>query len=716
MTGLLLNVDFSLPLKNPVLVFSILLFIILFSPILLRKFRLPGIIGLILSGILVGPYGFNLIERNEAIVLFSTIGLLYIMFLAGLELDMNEFKKNRYKSVLFGFFTFAIPISIGYPVCHYLLGYDMLASVMIASMFATHTLVAYPIASRLGIVKNEAVAITVGGTIITDTAVLLILAVITGSKQGGLDQAFWIRLLISLTIFSAIVFYILPPVARWFFRNIEGEKTSQYIFVLALVFLSAFLAELAGVEPIIGAFMSGLALNSLIPHTSPLMNRIEFVGNALFIPFFLISVGMLVDVKVLSNGPWALIVAATLSVVAISGKWAAAWITQRVFRYSRYQRNVIWGLSNAHAAATLAVILVGYNIGILDENVLNGTIILILITCLVASFVTEGAGRNLAIAEREKLPEIEDLDEKILVPISNPANIEPLIDLAILLKDRRSTQAITALSVVQDDDEARERVVQNKQMLEKAIIHAAATDTKVTIDTRVSLNVGNGISQYVKEKMISMVLIGWTGKAAKVEGKIFGTALDQLIQSNSQMVLVTQLRQPVNITRRIIAAIPGNAQYEVGFTGWLQKLHLLAKETSSEIHLYTVPKTFEAIRRYFAQNRIRASKQFHHFEDWEDFLILSKSVSRDDLLVVVSARKGSISYNSYLDEIPGKLPKYFKENNFMVIYPEQPGGMMLDSVITEEDISLSPIQDNIQRLSRFGKLLRRVFGKKQGDA
>lgn len=712
MIGLLLSVDFSLPLKNPVLVFSILLFIILFSPILLRKFRLPGIIGLILSGILVGPYGFNLIERNEAIVLFSTIGLLYIMFLAGLELDMNEFKKNRYKSILFGFFTFAIPISIGYPVCHYLLGYDMLASVMIASMFATHTLVAYPIASRLGIVKNEAVAITVGGTIITDTAVLLILAVITGSKQGGLNQAFWIKLLISLTIFSIIVFYLLPPVARWFFRNIEGEKTSQYIFVLALVFLSAFLAELAGVEPIIGAFMSGLALNSLIPHTSPLMNRIEFVGNALFIPFFLISVGMLVDVKVLANGPWALIVAATLSVVAITGKWAAAWITQRVFRYTRYQRNVIWGLSNAHAAATLAVILVGYNIGILDENVLNGTIILILITCLVASFVTEGAGRNLAIAEREKLPEIKDLDEKILVPISNPANIEQLIDLAILLKDRRSTQPITALSVVQDDDEARERVIQNKQMLEKAIIHAAATDTKVTVDTRVALNVGNGISQYVKEKMISTVLIGWTGKAAKVEGKIFGTALDQLIQSNSQMVLVTQLRQPVNITRRIIAAVPANAQYEVGFTGWLQKLYLLAKETSSEINLYTAAKTFEAIRRYFAQNRIRANMRYHHFEDWEDFLILSKSVSRDDMLVVVSARKGSISYNIYLDEIPGKLPKYFKENNFMVIYPDQPGGEMLDSVITEEDISLSPIQDNIQRLSRFGKLLRRLFGKK----
>ncbi len=712
MTELLLSVDFSLPLKNPVLVFSILLFIILFSPILLRKFRLPGIIGLILSGILVGPYGFNLIERNEAIVLFSTIGLLYIMFLAGLELDMNEFKKNRYKSILFGFFTFAIPISIGYPVCHYLLGYDVLPSVMIASMFATHTLVAYPIASRLGIVKNEAVAITVGGTIITDTAVLLILAVITGSKQGGLDQTFWIRLLISLTIFSGIVFYLLPPVARWFFRNIEGEKTSQYIFVLALVFLSAFLAELAGVEPIIGAFMSGLALNSLIPHTSPLMNRIEFVGNALFIPFFLISVGMLVDVKVLSNGPWALIVAATLSVVAITGKWAAAWITQRVFRYSRYQRNVIWGLSNAHAAATLAVILVGYNIGILDENVLNGTIILILITCLVASFVTESAGRNLAIAELEKLPEIKGLDEKILVPISNPATIEPLMDLAILLKDRRSSQPITALSVVQDDDEARERVIQNKLMLEKAIIHAAATDTKVTVDTRVALNVGNGISQYVKEKMITAVLIGWTGKAAKVEGKIFGTALDQLIQSNSQMVMVTQLRQPVNITRRIVAAVPANAQYEVGFTGWLQKLYLLAKETSSEMHLHTTPKTFEAIRRYFAQNRIRVNKQFHHFEDWEDFLILAKSVSRDDMLVVVCARKGSISYNSYLDEIPGKLPKYFKENNFMVIFPEQPGGEMLDSVITEEDISLSPIQDNIQRLSRYGKVLRRLFGKK----
>lgn len=709
---LLLNVDFSLPLKNPVLVFSLLLFIILFSPILLRKLRLPGIIGLIISGILVGPYGLNLIARNEAIVLFSTIGLLYIMFLAGLELDMNEFKKNRYKSALFGFFTFALPLSIGYPVCHYLLGYNPLASLMIASMFSTHTLVAYPIASRLGIAKNEAVAITVGGTIITDTAVLLMLAGITGSQQGGLNQTFWIRMFVSLTLFSLIVFYLLPMVARWFFKSIEGEKTSQYIFVLALVFLSAFLAEVAGVESIIGAFMAGLALNSLIPHTSPLMNRIEFAGNALFIPFFLIGVGMLVDVRVLFSSSESLIVAGILSFLALVTKWGAAWITQRVFKYSRYQRNVIWGLSSAHAAATLAVILVGYNIGIIDDSVLNGTIILILITCLVASFVTEKAGRNLAIIESEKLPEVRGLEEKILVPIANPGTIEPMMDLAVLLKDRHSRQPITALSVVKDDDEARERVVQNNQMLEKAIVHAAATETKVVVDTRVALNVGSGISQYVKEKMISMVLIGWTGKAAKVEGKIFGTTLDQLIQSNLQMVMVTQLRQPINITRRIIVVIPDNAQYEIGFTIWLRKLYLLSKETSAEINFYATTKTCGVIRDYFDQNKLSVNAKMHEFIDLENFLTFTKVVHRNDMLVVLSARKGSISYNGYLDEIVAKLPKYFKENNFIVIFPEQLGGNMLDSVITEEDISLSPIQENIERISRMGRLISRLFKRK----
>ncbi|GAA6771295.1 hypothetical protein AAGS39_20410 [Flavobacterium sp. CGRL2] len=386
--------EFELPLTNPVLIFSLILFIILLSPILLKKINIPGIIGLIISGVIIGPHGLNILAKNSAVDLFSTIGLLYIMFIAGLELDMNEFKANRNKSLLFGFFTFIFPLSIGFPVCFYLLKYDFNASFLTASMFATHTLVAYPIVSKLGIAKNQAVAITVGGTILTDTAVLIILAVIMGSSQGNLNQAFWIKLGVSLAIFSAIMFLVIPRIAKWFFKKLESEKHAHYIFVLSVVFFAAFLAEVAGVEPIIGAFVAGLALNPLIPHSSALMNRIEFIGNALFIPFFLISVGMLVDVSVILSGPTALIVAGTLSVVAIFGKWIAAFFTQLVFKYTKTERQLIFGLSSAHAAATLAVILVGFKAKILDENILNGTIILILITCIVASFATEKAAKK----------------------------------------------------------------------------------------------------------------------------------------------------------------------------------------------------------------------------------------------------------------------------------------------------------------------------------
>ena len=303
--------EFELPLANPVLIFSLILFIILLSPILLRKLNIPGIIGLIISGVVIGPFGLNILEKNSAIDLFSTIGLLYIMFIAGLELDMNEFKSNKNKSLVFGFFTFIFPLAIGFPVCYFFLEYDFNASFLTSSMFATHTLVAYPIVSKLGVSKNQAVAITVGGTILTDTAVLIILAVIMGNSQGNLNMAFWIRLGISLSVFSAIMFRIIPRIANWFFRKLESEKHSHYIFVLSIVFFAAFLAELAGVEPIIGAFVAGLALNKLIPHSSALMNRIQFIGNSLFIPFFLISVGMLVDVSVILNGQTALIEAGT---------------------------------------------------------------------------------------------------------------------------------------------------------------------------------------------------------------------------------------------------------------------------------------------------------------------------------------------------------------------------------------------------------------------
>ncbi len=702
--------DFTLPLSDPVLVFSLVLFIILLAPIILRRFRIPGIIGLIVAGVAIGPHGFNFLKKSDAIDLFGTVGLLYIMFLAGLELDMNEFRKNRHRSIVFGLFTFSIPLGIGIPVCYYFLDFTATASILVASMFATHTLVAYPIASRLGINKSEAVAIAVGGTIITDTAVLLILTLITGSVSGELNAQFWIRLVIATVVFISVVFLVFPPLTRWFFKNLEAEKTSQYIFVLALVFLSAFLAKMAGVEPIVGAFMAGLALNRLVPHTSPLMNRIEFVGNALFIPFFLISVGMLVDLRVLLKGPQALIVAGTLSGVALVGKWLAAYFTQKIFSYTVPQRNIIFGLSSAHAAATLAVILVGFNIGLLNENVLNGTIILILITCLVASFVTEEAGRKLAITESERKPILSDHPERILVPISNPATIEILIDLAIMLKEPGTRQPISALAVVQDDDEAQEKVISSNKMLERATIHASATDTKVQVVTRVDLNIASGITRTVKELLITTVIIGWSEKTRPI-GKIFGTTLDSVLSATSQMIIVCKINHPINVLRRILIAAPSNAEFEQGFEVWVKKMLMLAGQTGTKIILFgagSMAKRFSEV-----QQKLRSSVDVSHVEvDYlYKFLTLAKEVKESDLFVAVCARKNAVSHHNDLDEIPGKLERYFGKQNFVIIYPEQNPFQTLDKIITAEDLEISPIEESIQRMAKISKSIKRLWSR-----
>ncbi len=713
MNGLVLLMDTNLPLKDPVPIFSLVLFIILLAPILLRKLRIPSIIGLIIAGMLIGDHGFKIIQK-DSIDLFAKAGLLYIMFLAGLELDMTEFRKNRYRSMVFGAFTFFIPLAMGYVVCTYVLEFNFMATLLVSSMFATHTLVAYPLASRLGITKNEAVTVAVGGTIITDTAVLLILAVITGAQAGNLNTYFWIRLGISLAIFAAIILWLMPMLGRWFFKKIKDDKTSHFIFVLALVFASAFLAELAGVEGIIGAFLAGLALNQLIPHTSPLMNRIEFVGNAIFIPFFLISVGMLVDLRVLLKGPDALIIAGALTLMALSSKWLAALFTQLVFKYSPNQRKVIFGLSSAHAAATIAVILIGYNMHIVDEHVLNGTVILILITCLVGSFVTENAGRRLAIQEAESKPEPDDQPERILVPVSNPDRIEALLDFAVMIKDHSAPTPIYPLAVVQDNEEAKEKIHLTNKMLEKAVIHAAATESDVQVVTRIDLNVSDGITRATKELLISDVILGWTDKTSTTDrwlGNIFGTTLDNVLQRVWETVYVCNFHSPLNTTKKMALILPPNTEYELGFLHYMQKMFMLAKQAGARLLVFCNEKTQTITTAFAEQTKMSVDLGFRQFDTIEDFLVLSREITRDDLVVVVTARKSTLSYHAYMDSIPAKLERHFKDNNVILLYPEQREFDSLEAGLQSEDLTLAPIQEQIANLNKLGKAVKRIFKK-----
>jgi Kef-type K+ transport system membrane component KefB/nucleotide-binding universal stress UspA family protein len=707
--------EFELPLGNPVLIFSLILFIILLSPILLRKLNIPGIIGLIIAGVVIGPYGLNILEKSSAIDLFSTIGLLYIMFIAGLELDMNEFKSNRNKSLLFGLFTFIFPLSIGFPVCYYLLGYDFNASFLTASMFATHTLVAYPIVSKLGVSKNQAVAITVGGTILTDTAVLIILAVIMGNSQGNLNSEFWIRLGVSLAIFSAIMFLIIPRFAKWFFRKLESEKHSHYIFVLSIVFLAAFLAEVAGVEPIIGAFAAGLALNKLIPHSSALMNRIEFIGNSLFIPFFLISVGMLVDVSVILSGPTALIVAGTLSVVALFGKWFAALFTQLIFKYSKAQRQLIFGLSSAHAAATLAVILVGYKAEILDENILNGTIILILITCIVASFATEKAAKKIVIESED---DTEGLikstgahSEHILLPIANVSTIEKLLEFAIFIKENKSANPISILSVVSNNNEAEINILKARNKLEEFVRQASASETKVNIITTIDHNTASGIARISREIMADIIVLGWPQRAGFLD-KLIGEKVESILSNTDKTTFICHLIKPMVLHKRIVIVAPPLTEHENGFGLWVSKITKLAQELSITIVIYCNESTEIAVEKFFKKAKLTASIKVESFTDWEDFLVLSRHIHEDDLLVLVSARKGATSYLSALDNLPVKLENHFAENSKLVIYPQQ----FTDGNISEyNDFSSEPLNKGIEAIQKIGKGIGAVFKSKNND-
>jgi Kef-type K+ transport system membrane component KefB len=700
------------PLQDPVPIFTIVLFIILLAPVLLRKLRIPSIIGLILAGMAIGDHGFNIVAKGS-IDLFGKAGLLYIMFLAGLELDIAEFKKNTYKSIVFGFFTFAIPLALGFALCYYVLHFTFLASLLVSSMFATHTLVAYPLASRMGITKNEAVTITVGGTIITDTAVLLMLPVIVGSAQGSLNQEFWIRLGVSFLVFAVFILFGFPIIGRWFFKKIKDDQTTHFVFVLAMVFLAAFLAQLAGVEGIIGAFLAGLALNQLIPHTSPLMNRIQFTGNAIFIPFFLISVGMVVDLRVLLKGPQALIVAGALTIMALASKWVAAFLTQKIFRYTADQRKLIFGLSTSHAAATIAIILIGYNLGIVNEHVLNGTIILILVTCMAGSFVTANAGKRIAITETGKLPDVINIHERIMIPVNDPEKIEGLIDFAVMIHSERERSPVYLLTVVQDADHVREKVLLNNRNMEAAIRHAASTETRLQLLTRVDLNMTNGVARAVKETLVSDVIIEWDEKAGTTAGilfnSLFGTASRNILDSTWETVYVCRLNQPVNTTKKIVLALAKNAEYEIGFKHWVKKIVMLSKQVGAKLLVCCAEETRVAFQKELKINRSYVEVNFRPFEDMEDFLILSREIKGDDLIVAISARKGTLSYNSYMDTLPAKLTKHFPENNCILIYPEQKQSETIESGMQSDDLTLTPIQEQVDNLNKIGKAVKKIF-------
>lgn len=671
--------DFSLklPITDPTWIFLLVLLIILFAPILLTKLRIPHIIGMILAGLAIGEHGFNILVRDSSFELFGKVGVYYIMFLAGLEMNMADFKKNRGKAVALGLLAFIIPISIGMVTNVLLLKYSLITSILLASMYASHTLVAYPIVIRYGISRQRSVSIAVGGTAVTDTLTLLVLAVISGVFKGEAGGLFWLWLVVRFVVLGGLIMWLLPRVGRWFFRRYD-DNVMQYIFVLAMVFLGAGLMEFIGMEGILGAFLVGLVLNRLIPHVSPLMSHLEFVGNALFIPYFLIGVGMLIDIHVIFGEGDALKVAGVMIVVALGGKWIASWLTQKIYRMSVLERELMFGLSNAQAAATLAAVLVGYNIilpdgsRLLNEDVLNGTVLLILVTCIVSSFTTERAARKMAMGEAHPEEDRSREPEKILIPVANPNTIEYLMNLSLVIRDPKQKDNLLALNVINDHSGTEALEQQGKRYLERAAKITASAGVELKCISRYDLNIAAGIIHTAKEHGATDVIIGLHWKVNIVDS-FFGMLTESLLKGLHREVMVARFLIPINTLRRIIVAVPPKAEYEAGFQKWVDHFCRMGTTLGCRVHFFANEQTGNLLQALVKKKHSNTLTEFSRLDEWEDLLLLTGQVNYDHLLVVISARRGSISYDSSFEKLPSQLGRYFTNNSLIVLYPDQLG-------------------------------------------
>ncbi|KPE53002.1 cation:proton antiporter [Chryseobacterium indologenes] len=668
--------NLSFPIEDPVLKFLLVLIIILAAPLLLNKIKVPHLLGLIIAGAVIGPNGFNVLARDSSIVVTGTTGLLYIMFLAGLEIDMGDFKKNKWKSLTFGLYTFIVPFVLGYLGGYYILHFSMLTSILFASLFSSHTLIAYPLVSKLGIAKNKAVNITVGGTMITDILALLVLAVIVGMSQGDVGTEFWVKLSVSFIVFALIVLIVFPIIGRWFFKKVD-DKISQYIFVLVMIYLAAMLAELAGVEAIIGAFFAGLALNRLIPHTSSLMNRVEFVGNAIFIPFFLISVGMLIDFKVFFKSWETLEVAGIMLVASIGGKYLSAVATQKTFRLSKEEGKLIFGLSSASAAATLASVMVGYNIIIsetetgepvrlLNEHVLNGSILLILISCTISSFISLASAQKIAESDNEDTVSGNTHEEEnILLAVNHEKTVERMVNLGILIKAHSNTEDLFALNVINEDK--NESSVKNaEKLLHQAADAAAAADVKMQTLKRYDNDVINGVSNVIKEQNITDLIIGLEDEKGFSPSFVYNL-YNGYLQNDDVNVLVYHAAQPLSTIKKYAVMIPENAHKEAGFFHALLRVWNIARNSGATVIFYAPENILDILQKIIKKANIEA--EFIIMNTWQDGERTATQLKDDEALILFMAKRGMQSYIPQMRLIPELLNRHLNNNNYLLIFP-----------------------------------------------
>lgn len=664
----------TFPLHQPVAIFLLVLSIILLAPLIFNRLKIPHIVGMIIAGVLVGPYGFNLLERDASFQIFGQVGILYLMFLAAVEIDTYHLKKNLRKGLIFGLITFLIPMAGGIAASRFAFNAPWHTCVLIASMYASHTLISYPIITRFGLSNTRSAIISVCGTIITVFLALVALAqVVEFSDTGGFSWLGMTRLLGLVAVYVVAVGWTFPHLARFFFRQFSDSVT-QFIFVLALVFVASLLAQLIGLEAILGAFYAGLVLNKFIPNRSQLMGRIEFVGNAIFIPYFLIGVGMLINVGVILKGWNVAWVATNMIATALLCKWLSAWITQKMFRMTSNDRSLMFGLTSGKAAATIAATMVGYQYGLLNEDLMNGAVLMILVCSSVASITTQRAAIKLRINLTDETLRKDELQERRnarqLVAIANPVTAEGLMKMTVLMRHPRNTLPVSAIFVRNNDD--NNIAVMGRTALKTAREAVDEMDVKVDEIERFDLNIVSGLVNVAKERDCSDIIVGMHRKTNIVD-TFYGQMIENLLAATNKMILMSRCYIPVNTLRRIVVFVPQKAEYETGFQMWVERIGNLATQLACRVEFISYHETSAYIRGVLAADKYTIRTDFLEMKSWDDFIIYSSRIQDDDLLVVIGARPASVSFSSDLENIPMYLSRYFSRQNLLVIYPEQFG-------------------------------------------
>lgn len=702
------------PITDPTLIFFVVLLIILFAPIIMGKLRIPHIIGMVLAGILVGQYGFNILARDASFELFGRVGLYYIMFLASLELDMEGLRRHLNSTGIFGAISFALPFVLTFAGCLMLLHYTMSASLLLACIMASNTLVAYPIVPRFGLQRKLSVTLSVGGTMVSLLLSLIVLAILVQGHGDNGGALYWLFFAFKFIVYCAGLLWAVPHLTRWFLRR-YSDSVMQFIFVLAILFLCAALAEVVGLEGIFGAFFSGLILNRYIPHVSPLMNRIEFIGNALFIPYFLIGVGMLINVRLLFEGGTIWAVAGVLVILGTLGKALAAYACCIWQRLPLSSGHMMVGLTSAHAAAAIAISMVGMGLidtdgkPVITEGMLNGVVVMILFSCIFSSILTQYSAQRIVLRDSEVADEhdLPEDDEKILVPIRYPEYSKRLVDLAMLMRNTKLHRRLVAINVVYDDENVRKNQQRGQQLLEDAVHHAAGSDVPMETQVRIAANIANGIKHAFKEFQASEIIIGMHSHK-EISTKFWGQFHQSLFNGLNRQIIMARLNQPLSTLRRIIVAVPSRAQYEQGFYRWINRLARLAGNLDCRIVFHGRQDTLQHIHEYIHNHFDNVRAEYQIMEHWLSIPELAATIDKDHLFVVVTARKGTVSYKTAQDRLPQELTRYFSGKNLMIIFPDQFGPDKTDTMTFAES-------QHYEEKSAYEPLrvwLEKHFGKK----